>query len=142
MAAHDGRIRANRRTLANRRGFEFRLTAHIRTRIDHIGEHARWPAKDIITQHHAFIERNIVLDLAAMADGHFRSDHRVLPDRAILADHRPREDVTEMPDFGTATDHRTIIDIARYMDQDAGKARIFPHFAHRSGSIGEGMNNP
>jgi hypothetical protein len=42
------------------------------------------PQKTSFSQRHAFVDRNIVLDLASVTHGNIRADHGVLADIAAL----------------------------------------------------------
>ena len=130
VPADDGGIGADAGAAPDRRRAEFILARHIGARIVDVGEHAARAAKHVVGEFDAVIERDIVLDLAAVADLHARADHHVLADRAVLADHGAGKDMAKMPDLGAAPDHRALVDIARDVNQRAGKARIFAHLAH------------
>jgi hypothetical protein len=47
---------------------EFILARDVGARIVHVGEHAAWPTKHVVSQLDAVIDRDIVLNLASIAD--------------------------------------------------------------------------
>jgi len=66
-----------------------------------VGEHTGGAAEHMVLQCHTFIQRNIILDLAAVADCYIVGDVHVLSERAVLADRCSALDVAEMPDLGS-----------------------------------------
>jgi len=75
------------------------LISNFRPGIADINENHRGPAEDHIFKGNAFINTNIVLDLAFVAYLHIWTDEAVLADVKVLADGGAGEDVREMPDF-------------------------------------------
>ena len=75
-----------------------------------VGEHHGGAAKNTVLQGHPFIDRHVVLDFAAPADGDIRPDHDVLADVAALADFRSGEYVGKMPDFSPGADNSAGVD--------------------------------
>lgn len=51
-----------------------------------IGKDCAWPAKHLVFKPDAFIDRDVVLNLAAVADVHIRADHDVLTYHAFRTD--------------------------------------------------------
>src|SRR5262249_26861951 len=94
---------------ADQGGTELVLALHKGTRIEDIREHRAGTHKDLVLQCHALIDRDIVLDLAAVADAHIRPDHDVLAEHAVCTDAASGEDMGEMPDLRAVADHRTCI---------------------------------
>jgi hypothetical protein len=131
MPADDRRIGADACPPSNRRRTEFVFPRNIGARIVHVREDAAGPAKHVVGEFDAIIDRDVVLDLAIVPDPDARTDHDVLPDRAILTDRGASKNMTKMPNPGAAADRGAIVDIARFMNQHAGKARILAHLTHR-----------
>src|SRR5262249_42632648 len=130
VPADDRGVGADARATPDRRLAKLILARNVGPGVIHVGEDGARPAKYVVREFDAVIDRNVVLNLATVSDLDVRTDHHVLPDRAVLAYDRAREYVAKVPDFGAAPDHDAIIDIARLVDQDAGKARILAHLAH------------
>src|SRR6202008_163026 len=80
-----------------------------------VGEHRGGPAEHSVFQGHAFVDRDIVLDLAAVADRYVRAGHDILAERAISPDAGARQDVCEMPDACPLADFAGLVDISRLM---------------------------
>ena len=68
VAADDGRVRTDGGAALDQSGAELALARNRRARIDDIGEHATRATEDVILQRHAFIETDVVLNLAVVAD--------------------------------------------------------------------------
>src|SRR6185312_1251381 len=130
VTADDRRIGADARTASNRCAAKLVLARDIRAGIVDVGEYATRAAEDVGAKLHAVIDRHVVLDLAAVANPDVRADHDVLPDRAVLADRGGRKDVAEVPDLRATAHPRAVVDIARFMDQHAGKTRVLAHLGH------------
>ena len=124
MTANDCRVGANCRALTNHRPAELSLPVDKRTGIVDVGEYARRPAKHIVSEINALKKRNVVLDLASIADTDARSNHNVLANYAVFADRNFTEDMTEVPNTCTCADCDAIIDISAFMDKYAGKPTI------------------
>lgn len=77
-AANDGCVGADGGSALNQGSAEFVLAAHVGARIDDIGENATRAAKHVVLEIHALIERDVVLDLAAVADPHVWASHDIL----------------------------------------------------------------
>ena len=110
------------------------MTDDLRPRIDHVGEDAARTAKNIVVEHHAFIQADVVLDLAAVADAHLWPDHDVLSDRAVSTDRDVAEHVAEMPDRRTLPDGNLIVDVGAFMHAHAGKTRIVAELVAQAGA--------
>jgi len=82
-------------------GRKFAAPADMGARQEHIGEHHRRAAEDIILQRHTLIHSDIVLDFAAVPDLHIGSDHDVLGRGLQLAPiFEPEKNMREVPDLG------------------------------------------
>jgi hypothetical protein len=68
------------------------------------------PAKYIIFQYHAIINRNIVLNLYMVPNAGIIIDVYILTNIAILTNNSRGHHMAEMPDFGAATDGSTRVD--------------------------------
>src|SRR5205814_1993918 len=74
----------------------------------------------VVFEHHALVDRNVVLNLHVVADlgpGHHDD---VLAQAAALPDHGARHHVTEVPDLGVPADPCARIDVARLVDEVVG----------------------
>ena len=123
MTADDRRIGADRRAAFHQCRPELILALDFGARVVDIGEDAGRTAKDAILERHAFVERHVVLDLAAIADRDVRACHDILPERAIAADARVRQDMHEMPDARSRTDLARLVDKGGGMNFRAGMSR-------------------
>ena len=72
MAADDGRVGADGRAAADEGRAERVLALDLGTRIVDVGEHAGRPAEHTLLERDALVERDVVLDLAGVADGRRR----------------------------------------------------------------------
>src|SRR5688572_4619962 len=129
MATDDRGIGSDRRAAPDSRLFEFILARNVCTRIDDVGKDAARTTKNIVVEHHAFIQADVVLDLATVADAHLWPDHDVLSDRAVATDRDVGEHVAEMPDRRALPDGDRIVDVAAFMHAHAGKTRIVAELA-------------
>ena len=91
------------------------------TRVEDVGENHRGAAEDAIFQGDAFIDADVVLELALVAYDGIGADDDVLADVAILADLGAGEDVGEVPDFCAFADGNVVIDDGGGVDEDVGK---------------------
>src|SRR5450631_2339348 len=130
VPANNGGVSPDASSPPDRSGAEFILARHISAWIVDVGEDATRPTKHVVGEFNAVIKRNVVLNLAAVADPHARSDHHVLADRAVLADNSAWEDMAEMPDLRTLTNDCALVDVTGDVNQRAGKARILAHLGH------------
>ena len=85
-----------------------------------VGEHGAGPDEHLVVEPHAPIDRNVVLDLGAVADHHPGIDEDVLAERGRLSNHRPGPHVGVVPDHGAGTaagavlDHGGVVDECRF----------------------------
>src|SRR5690606_4414640 len=75
-----------------------------------VGEYGAGPAKHVFFQDHAVVDRDIVLNLAVVADHCAVSDENVLAYRHVLPDLRACANVGKMPDAGAFADLSTCVD--------------------------------
>src|SRR5262249_7328766 len=80
------------------------------------GEHTGRPAKHVVLEVHALVDRHVVLDLHVVADPGARHHDHVLAEARPLPDHRAFHNVTEMPDLRIGADGRPLIEEARRVD--------------------------
>lgn len=85
--------------------------------IEYIGEDHAGAAEDIIFQRDALVDADVVLHLAAVADGGVRTDDDVLTDIAVFANDRTGHHMAEVPDFRTATDTDSGINAGRFVGE-------------------------
>src|SRR5204862_6210092 len=81
-------------------------------RIVDVGEYRGGAAEHPIFEGDALVNRDIVLDFAAVADRHVGTGHDILAQRAIPADPGTRQNVDEVPNPGAGTDLAGLIDIS------------------------------
>src|SRR5213592_2338333 len=117
-AAQDRGVGADGAAPLHARGAVLVLARHVAPRVQHVGEHARRPAEHIVLQGHAFVDRDVVLDLDVVADARTGHHHHVLAQVAALADYRAGHDVAEVPDLRAPADLRPVVDITRFMDEE------------------------
>lgn len=130
MPANDGGIGPDTGSSPDRRGAEFIFARYIGARIIDVGEDTTWTAKHVVREFNAIVERDVVLNLAAVADLDARADHDVLTDRTVLANNGTRQYMAEMPDLCALTYDRAFVHVARCMNQSARKPSIFSHLRH------------
>ena len=99
------------------------------TRIVDIGKDHGRTAEDAIFEGHAFVDTDIVLDLALIADSDVGTDHAVLAEVAVLADLGTGENMGKVPDFRSFADGDVIVDDGRRVDEVVGKKGAVPHFS-------------
>src|SRR5205085_11989325 len=87
------------------------LALDLRPGVVDVGKDAGWPAEHAILEGNPFIDADVVLDLAAIADGHARADHHVLADDAVAPDLRPLQHMAEVPDLRAGAYPNTVVDI-------------------------------
>src|SRR5688572_7528961 len=119
-SAHDGGVRADRRTAPHPGCLVLVLARDVTARVDDVGKHHRRSAKHVILELDALVYRNVVLDLHIRADLHAIHHDHILAERASLTDDGTAEDVAEMPDLGVVTDSRAIVDICRLVNERLG----------------------
>src|SRR6185437_5249608 len=91
-------------------------------RVHHVCENAGGAAEDAFLESHALIDRDVVLDLALIADVDIRTGHDVLSKRAAAANARARQDMAEMPDLRPLADVAAVIDNSARVNLDAPEA--------------------
>src|SRR5262249_40042939 len=97
-SADDGRVGSDARSAPDQRGRVFALPGDVTAGVEHVGEDAGRSAEDIVFQRHAFVDRDVVLDLHVVADPGPGHDDDVLAEVAAFTDLRPGHDVDEVPD--------------------------------------------
>ncbi len=73
------------------------------------------PYEDVVLEPHASKDRDVVLNLAAVADDYFGVDIDAKADRALRADPAPRPDVGSVPDPRSFANGDTILDDGGWM---------------------------
>src|SRR5262249_27434231 len=99
----------------HQRSLVFVLARDVAARVHHVGEHHRRPAEHVVFEDAARVDRDVVLDLDVVADGHVGRDHHVLPDIAARADARVLHHVREVPDFAARADLARRVHVAGFM---------------------------
>src|SRR5438094_5321026 len=94
-----------------------RMPIHLGARISDIRQDTRRSKKDIILNHHARVDRNIVLDLDIASDDRPTVNIDVLPYDGTFADPCALHDVREMPDLCARTDLSPVVNIGRLVDE-------------------------
>ena len=92
-------------------------TGHVTTRINHISEHRRRPAKNIVFESHSFVDRDVILNLDVVADNATRRDDNILTKIAVFADPRIFHDMTEMPNLGSLSYRARLFDRRRFVHE-------------------------
>ncbi len=117
MSANDSRVGSDSRSLLDQRLPEFFLALDESSRVKDIGEYATRSTEDPVFQGNSFVDRDIVLYLASIAQAYVRADHDILADDTVSADTRTLQDMGEMPDTRTCTDYRSPVNNSAGMDQ-------------------------
>src|SRR5213080_1289657 len=89
QAAHDCGVSSYRCTFLDYGSLIFMLSADVTARIDHVCEHHRGPAEDIVLQLHSRVDRDIVLYLYIVSDAYAWANNHILSEVAILAQTSP-----------------------------------------------------
>lgn len=126
VAADDRRVCADCGAAPHERLAILGFAHDLRTRIVDVGAHAGRAAEHAVLKNHAFIDRDIVLDLHVIADRHPWSNDNILPNVAFLADDDVSQDVAEMPDPGFGSDRDAVIDESGVMHARALQHRQHP----------------
>ena len=113
MTADHGGVGANGRAAAHERPPELLLARHVTPGIDHVREHHRRAAEDVVFEHDSFVDRHVVLDLHVVANRDVARDEYVLAEGAEAANRRARHDMAVMPDFGALADGAALVDRSR-----------------------------
>ena len=108
-AADDGAVGAKRCALFNERGSHLVHFADFRPGVVDVGKNHGRTAEDAVFQGDPFVDGDVVLNFASLADVYIRADDHVLPDVAVFTDSGVAEDVGEVPDFGAVADTDVII---------------------------------
>ena len=95
------------------------LSADVTARIDHVCEHHRGPAEDIVLQLHSRVDRDIVLYLYIVSDAYTWANNHILSEVAILAQTSPAHNVREVPNLCAVPNVAACID-------DGGGVRMVP----------------
>lgn len=113
---------------------------YLRAWIVDVRENHRWSAENAVFKGDAFIDRNVVLKLAFVADGHIGTDDAVLADIAVLADFRAGEDVGKVPYLCVFAEGDVVVNDGGGVDEDVfrkkwdrhhfpcGKIGVSPYF--------------
>lgn len=117
IPAYDRRIRSDGCVMFNvRRKPRLFTPREPRARCEIVGEDAGWSAEHPVIQYHTFIQRDVILDPAVVADNDIIAHVHILTERAILPDLGAALDMREVPNLGTFTDLYPIVDIGGLMD--------------------------
>ena len=104
MTANNGAVRTHCGTFFNKSRAHLIHLADFRPGIVNVGEDHRGAAENAVFQGDAFIDADIILNLAFVPDDCVGSDDDILPDVAVFADFRAGEDVGEVPNSRSLTD--------------------------------------
>src|SRR4051812_30319010 len=110
MAAHDRSIGPNAGATPHESGGKFIAPAYIRARQQHVCEHHAGSAEYVVFDGHAFEERDIVLNLAAISDANLGADHHVLRNDTPGTYATTGQNVCEVPDLRALADLDIAID--------------------------------
>ena len=120
LAADDGCVGADGRAAPHGRRPELVLALDFRARIVDVGEDAGGAAEDAVLQDHAFIQRHVVLYLAAVPHDDVRANHDVLPDDAVPPHPAVPHEVAEVPDPGSSADVARFVHVSALVDLHGG----------------------
>lgn len=130
-AADNSGIGADRRALFDQSRAKLVYLSYFRPGVVDIGKYHGRPAENAVFQSNSFIDADVVLNLAVVADNNIRPDQDILADIAILANFCTRQDVGEMPDFCSLADLAAIVDVGGFMDEVVGDWWLLV-FSHKS----------
>ena len=99
MAADDGAVGAKRCALFDEGGAHLVHFADFSPRVVYVGEYHRRAAENAVFKCNTFINADVVLDFAFIADDGVGADNDVLANVAVFAYFGTGKDVGEMPDF-------------------------------------------
>ena len=104
MAADYGAVGAECCSFFNKRGAHLIHFANFGPGVVDIGEYHRGAAENTVFKGDAFIDADVVLDFAFVADDCIGANDDVLADVAVLANFGTGKDVGEVPDSRSLTD--------------------------------------
>jgi hypothetical protein len=81
--------------------------------VENVGKNARGAAENVVLKRNAFIETDVVLDFASVADDDIRLHHDILAYNTIFSYLGAPHEVTKMPHLGPFTQEHTWIYIRR-----------------------------
>ena len=143
MTADDRGVGSDRRAALDQRRAEFVLALDAGPRIVDVGEYRGGAAEHPVFEGDTLVDRDIVLDLAAVADRHVGTSHDILAERAIPADPGTRQNMNEMPNAGAGTDLARLVEISRFVHLHARKrSRLWSRRRDRCLSFLEGVARP
>src|SRR5262249_48877873 len=93
----DSGIRPDRAAALDHGLKKFILAINLGARVPNVGERAAWTAKHAVLQFDPFVDADIILDLAAVADVDIGPDHDILADDAIATNDAACNNMREMP---------------------------------------------
>src|SRR5699024_2535848 len=79
--------------------------------IDHVGKDAGRPQEHTVLALHTCVNRDVILDFAAVPQLHARGDDHVLSDIAVLPNGTAAHDMGKVPDLRSCTDRAALIHI-------------------------------
>lgn len=119
MAADDRSVGSDSGALLDKGGAHLVHFGDFRAGVEDVGEDHRGSTEDAVFEGHAFIDRDVVLELAFVTDGYIRANDDVLADVAVLTNLSAGEDVGEVPDLCAFADLDVIIDNGGWVDEDS-----------------------
>jgi hypothetical protein len=96
----------------------------MRSREKNIGEDHTGATKHIVFQSDTFVDRNVILDFAAIPDANLRADHYVLSYHAASTDTASGENMSEMPYSAFFADPNIRIDDSGGMYENGGRIHL------------------
>ena len=115
-AAKDSGIRSDRDATLDYGLEKFIVVIDLGARDLNVGEHAARTAKHAVLQFDPFVDADIILDLATVADADIRPDHDILADGAIATNDAALDNMREMPYASILTNLTAFVD-------DSGRVR-------------------
>ena len=122
VAADDGAVGPQGGAFLDEGGADLVHLGDFRPWIVDVGEDHGRAAEDAIFQGDAFIDADIVLNLALVADGDVGTDDDILADVAVLADLGAGEDMGEVPDLCAFADFHIVVDDGGGVDEESVSA--------------------
>ncbi len=121
-SAYDGGICSDARSALNERGCKIfcSVSRDGTARGEHVGEHSRWSAKDIILQSDPFVNRHVVLNLDVVSYFDSGPNYDVLTDTALFSNLSASEKMAEVPYVTLIADLNAIVYVRRFVNEEVG----------------------
>ena len=124
VATDDGAVGAECCAFFYERGAHLIHFADFRPWVVDVGKDHRRAAENAVFQGDAFVNADVVLDFAFVADDGVGADDNVLADVAVLADFGAGEDVGEVPDLRFFADGDVVVDNCCWVNKNIDRKSV------------------